>query len=100
MVRCRGGVVTRDMLPFGDLGDDATTLPTSWLEAHREFRRQLVRDALERHGGNRSAAARALGISRQALLYHVRRLGIGGHHRDRDRQKGAGPEARRRKEEV
>ena len=35
----------------------------------REFRRDLVREALRASGGNRSEAARNLGLSRQALSY-------------------------------
>ncbi|MEM9552884.1 MAG: sigma 54-interacting transcriptional regulator [Acidobacteriota bacterium] len=41
-----------------------------------EFRRRLLTTALERAGGNRSAAARKLGISRQALSYLVRQLDL------------------------
>jgi transcriptional regulator with PAS, ATPase and Fis domain len=42
----------------------------------REFRRDLVREALRASGGNRSEAARNLGLSRQALSYLVRSLAI------------------------
>jgi DNA-binding NtrC family response regulator len=35
---------------------------------------------LERTGGNRSAAARALGLSRQGLLNKLRRYGIDEAH--------------------
>jgi len=38
--------------------------------------RLLVQSALERHSGNRAAAARELGIPRTTLLYKLRRLGI------------------------
>ncbi len=41
-----------------------------------EFRRRLVSEALRAAGGNRAAAARHLGVSRQALSYLVRALGI------------------------
>ena len=41
-----------------------------------DFRRQLVRDALLATGGNQAAAARRLGVSRQALSYLVRTLGL------------------------
>jgi transcriptional regulator with GAF, ATPase, and Fis domain len=40
------------------------------------FRRRLVADALQAEGGNRAAAARRLGLSRQALSYLVRQLDI------------------------
>ena len=45
----------------------------SRVAAHR---RRLVREALERSGGNRSRAARDLGVSRQALLYLMKDLGV------------------------
>jgi len=99
MARCGGGIATPDLLPFEPT--PRTDPPSTWHDAHRSFRVRLIRDTLERHGGNRTAAARALGISRQALLYHMRNLGLGAAGVDGERvQKGAGPEARRRKEEV
>ena len=45
----------------------------SRIAAHR---RRLVREALERSGGNRSRAARDLGLSRQALLYLMKGLAV------------------------
>ena len=45
----------------------------SRVDAHR---RDLISEALERTGGNRSRAARDLGLSRQALLYLIRELQI------------------------
>ena len=73
MVRAGGGLVQTEHLPI-----IATEVkPTgTWDEAQREFRRKFLRTALERNNGNRSATARELGISRQALLYHIRNLGI------------------------
>ncbi|HJW14195.1 MAG TPA: sigma-54 dependent transcriptional regulator, partial [Thermoanaerobaculia bacterium] len=41
-----------------------------------EHRRGLIVEALERTGGNRSRAARDLGLSRQALLYLIRELNV------------------------
>jgi DNA-binding NtrC family response regulator len=43
------------------------------VDAHR---RDLIADALDRTGGNRSRAARELGLSRQALLYLIRELRV------------------------
>jgi len=74
MVEARGGIVTRAMLPFSEADSLA---PQRWEQATADFRRQLLRTTLDRHGGNRSAAARELGISRQTLLYHFRSLGVG-----------------------
>ncbi len=41
-----------------------------------DLRRRLVADALAAGGGNRAEAARRLGLSRQALSYLVRELGL------------------------
>ena len=41
-----------------------------------ELEEGLVRAALERHGGNQSAAARALGVPRHVLLYRLEKFGI------------------------
>ena len=43
------------------------------VDAHR---RDLIADALEKSGGNRSRAARELGLSRQALLYLIKELKV------------------------
>jgi transcriptional regulator with AAA-type ATPase domain len=73
MVRAAGGVVRPKHLPIthAEIGPSG-----SWDEAQREFRRKFLSAALERNNGNRSATARELGISRQALLYHIRNLGL------------------------
>lgn len=73
MVRAAGSIVRCDHLPISapDLAPGGT-----WEEAQREFRRRFLSSALQRHRGNRSATARELGISRQALLYHLRNLGL------------------------
>ncbi|MFQ5848853.1 MAG: sigma-54-dependent transcriptional regulator [Candidatus Methylomirabilales bacterium] len=42
----------------------------------QELERGLIERALDRTGGNRSAAARLLGISRRALLYKMKTYGI------------------------
>jgi transcriptional regulator with GAF, ATPase, and Fis domain len=60
-----------------DLDTSDAALPAS--DYHREvddFRRAILRRALAAHGGNRAAAARQLGVSRQALSYLVRELGL------------------------
>ena len=48
------------------------------VDAHR---RGLIAEALERAGGNRSRAARELGLSRQALLYLIRELNVASRPR-------------------
>ncbi len=45
----------------------------SRVDSHR---RELIAGALDRAGGNRSRAARELGLSRQALHYLIRELGV------------------------
>ncbi|MGD9253202.1 MAG: sigma 54-interacting transcriptional regulator [Holophagae bacterium] len=74
LVRAAGTVVRPEHLPIRRLDEEFEV--TTWDEAQRVFRRRFLSGALRRHGGNRSATARELGISRQALLYHLRKLGL------------------------
>ena len=64
--RVRGGAAR---VSEADAGDYRTRV-----DAHR---RDLIADALGRAGGNRTRAARQLGLSRQALHYLMRELRIG-----------------------
>jgi DNA-binding NtrC family response regulator/tetratricopeptide (TPR) repeat protein len=73
LVRAGGATVRPEHLPI-DIPEEFPSC--SWGEAQREFRRSFLRAALRRNGENRSATARELGISRQALLYHLRNLGL------------------------
>jgi transcriptional regulator with AAA-type ATPase domain/tetratricopeptide (TPR) repeat protein len=43
-----------------------------------EFRKKIVEESLAKAGGNRTHAARSLGLTRQALLYLIRELSIRG----------------------
>jgi DNA-binding NtrC family response regulator len=66
-------------LPFsGDFGADADPLDCGLplRQARERFDRRYVSSILERHNGNRTRTASALGISRQALLKMVKRLGL------------------------
>jgi anaerobic nitric oxide reductase transcription regulator len=45
-------------------------------ERVEEFERRLIREAVERHGGNQAAAARELGMHRANLHHLARRLGL------------------------
>ena len=73
MVRAAGAPIAVEHLGI-PMNED---LPTgTWEEALSGFRRRFLLSALHRNGGNRSATARELGISRQALLYHIRALGL------------------------
>jgi len=40
------------------------------------FERRIIRNALDRHYGNRSAAGRELGLSPRMMNYHIKRLGV------------------------
>ncbi len=73
LVRASGGVVKPEHLPIALREKEITG---TWEQAQRDFRRRFLRSALKRNHGNRSATARELGISRQALLYHLRNLGL------------------------
>jgi two-component system response regulator AtoC len=42
-----------------------------------EVERSLVEQALERTGGNKSQAARLLGLTRATLRYRIEKLGLG-----------------------
>jgi DNA-binding NtrC family response regulator len=41
-----------------------------------EYEKQLIREALRRAGGNKSQAARLLGLTRNALRYRLSQMGI------------------------
>ena len=45
-------------------------------EAVAEFKRELIRETLRRHGGNLTHAAAALGLQRTHLYVVMRRLGV------------------------
>ena len=59
--------------PFGD-GEERRTLEAK-LAA---YERRVLEDALRRHGGNRSAAGRELGVSPRMMNYRLGKLGING----------------------
>jgi two-component system response regulator AtoC len=55
---------------------ETATLTLRLRSVSREFEKGVVRDALARSNGNRTHAARALGISRQGLYRKLKRYGI------------------------
>ena len=59
--------------PF-DAGTEGRTLEAK-LAA---YERHVLEDALRRHGGNRSAAGRELGVSPRMMNYRLGKLGING----------------------
>jgi DNA-binding NtrC family response regulator len=83
-----GGIVGPALLPEslrrGKRGFSGTENYRARMDEHR---RGLITEALERAGGNRSRAARDLGLSRQALLYLIRQLGVSS----RPSREGSGP---------
>lgn len=56
---------------------DTHTVGTGYHESIEAFRRQTIKAALDACGDNRNAAARRLGLTRQALSYQIRKLGLG-----------------------
>ncbi|HYJ81207.1 MAG TPA: sigma-54 dependent transcriptional regulator [Longimicrobiaceae bacterium] len=64
----------RSAAPLGPV--DAALADLPFERAVEGFERTFVAAALERHGGNVSAAARALGLHRQSLQKMLRRLGL------------------------
>jgi transcriptional regulator with GAF, ATPase, and Fis domain len=71
----RRGRITPGVLP-PQLARAAAPLPASFEAAREDFERRFVRAALAHAGGQRSRAARALGVSRQGLAKMLRRLRI------------------------
>ncbi|MGB9403976.1 MAG: sigma-54 dependent transcriptional regulator [Candidatus Acidiferrales bacterium] len=55
-------------------GDSAALLPDGMTLEHWED--EMIREALRRSGGNKSQAARLLGLSRNALRYRLSKIGI------------------------
>ena len=54
---------------------------TSYRAAVIGFKRQLIETTLREHAGNRTHAARALGLPRTYLVRLIRHLGVTAHHR-------------------
>jgi DNA-binding NtrC family response regulator len=70
-----GGPLRPELLSPGTL--HGTPRPIALLrQARAEFERQYLRGALERHGGNRTRTAVALGLSRQGLSLLLSRHGL------------------------
>jgi two-component system response regulator AtoC len=58
-------------------GVRARPLPRSWKQRLDDARREAIDSALEASNGRRAEAARLLGISRQSLLYEIKKLSRG-----------------------
>jgi two-component system response regulator AtoC len=62
--------------PFADASSPASTKSTSLDAARKETEARAIRDALASAAGNRTLAARLLGVSRRALYYKMSEYGI------------------------
>lgn len=96
VIVCRGDQITPDDFPWGMLesppGVAATAAPSTYhcysekrghWEPVAETERQVILRALAACGGNKTRAARMLGISRQALHAKMHRLGLCSPQRPR-----------------
>jgi Nif-specific regulatory protein len=61
---------------FADYDGPSGAVPATIQEATARMERKMVEDVLRKSGGNRSQAARMLGLTRQGLLNKIRRYGI------------------------
>jgi Nif-specific regulatory protein len=61
---------------FADYDGPSKAVPATIQEATARMERKMVEDALRKSGGNRSQAARILGLTRQGLLNKIRRYEI------------------------
>ena len=75
-VMCAGGMVEREHLPAPWRERTAAPVEDGLAAEISEHEAQFIRDALERHGWHREAAARDLGIHKATLFKKIRKLGI------------------------
>jgi transcriptional regulator with PAS, ATPase and Fis domain len=71
-----GSVIGPDLLPASLRRRERPAACENYRARVDEHRRGLIHEALARTSGNRSRAARELGLSRQALAYLIRELGV------------------------
>ena len=76
-------------------GGGHVTPETDPLPTMRDWQRALILRALERHHGDKKAAARAIGVSGKTLYNHLERYGL--HHRVPRARSVLGKSARRAK---
>ncbi|HEX8793628.1 MAG TPA: sigma-54 dependent transcriptional regulator [Polyangiaceae bacterium] len=68
--------VERELSPQGSPVAESASAPGSLDAARKESEREAVRSALAKAGGNRTVAARILGLSRRGLYYKLEELGL------------------------
>ena len=82
VIMCRGEYISQKDFPpelkmYSEKSDfDPTNLDQGYEEKLKNFESQMIRAALEQHGGNQSAAARLLGISERHLRSRLQILGL------------------------
>jgi DNA-binding NtrC family response regulator len=85
-VLCRGALIELAHLPpqlRGDaVGETSPNIAGMTLEAMERF---IITDALRRHNGNRTAAARQLGINPSTLFRKLKSLGIDQPKHEKDK---------------
>ncbi|MBI4704308.1 MAG: sigma-54-dependent Fis family transcriptional regulator [Deltaproteobacteria bacterium] len=82
VIVARGGVIHPEHLPPTVAAASASPVPPAGPAARpgttvHEMEHDLIVQTLAAQGGNRTRAAQALGMSRRALLYKLKRYGIG-----------------------
>ena len=50
-----------------------------------QWEQEIIREALRQANGNKSQAARALGLSRNALRYRLSQMGLGNSENDSEK---------------
>jgi len=78
MVLCRGEYLTENdiFMPSDDLPETVSLPVGSYDEAMNSFEREFLLQVIRRHSGNKSAAARELGINERRMRYRLKVLNI------------------------
>jgi transcriptional regulator with PAS, ATPase and Fis domain len=80
VVLSRGDKITSEDLPLGAVSGSpespASEVPAGFHEAVVAYKRQIIREALQRSGGNQSRAANALGLQRTYLSRLIKELEV------------------------
>ena len=79
--------------PRGHQGHTSSTQPSLLLpegETLEHWEQQMIREALRRAGGNKSQAARMLGLTRNALRYRLSQMGLESGSEEQDASNGGG----------